>query len=175
MRSFSFTKADRLLKRSEFLQLAQHGKKISDAHFIIISRPGRFDRLRLGITVTRKVGNAVTRNRIKRFSREFFRLNRHRIKGYWDLNVIAKKEAARLTSAQTFLSLQHLFHRIEAFCRFPDSFKSLFCSRSGDIRLRFHHSCALPVVFTRPARVMPMKWFHVMVYLRVCFWPLSVF
>lgn len=115
MRSFSFTKADRLLKRSEFLHLGQYGKKISNTHFIVIFSPNQFDRSRLGITVTRKVGHAVTRNRIKRFSRECFRLNRHRIRGYWDLNIIAKKEAARLTFAQTVSSLGELFDRIGAF------------------------------------------------------------
>ncbi len=52
------------------------------------------------------------RNRIKRYSREYFRLNRHKLKGYWDINIIAKREATELTSRQTFLSLQELFDRI---------------------------------------------------------------
>ncbi|MFC1799149.1 ribonuclease P protein component [Thermodesulfobacteriota bacterium] len=114
MRFFSFTKADKILKRSEFLQLSRLGKKISNSHFVLLYAPGQFERSRLGITVTKKVGNAVVRNRIKRFSREYFRLNRHNIKGYWDFNLIAKKEAAELTSRQAFMSLQNVFGRIEA-------------------------------------------------------------
>ena len=112
MRFFSFTKADRILKRSEFLNLSRNGKKISNTHFIVLFSPGLSEKSRLGITVTRKVGKAAMRNRIKRYSREYFRLNRHKLKGYWDINIIAKREATELTSRQTFLSLQELFDRI---------------------------------------------------------------
>lgn len=114
LRFFSFTKADRILKRSEFLNLSRNGKKISNKHFTILFCPGQFEKSRLGITVTRKVGKANTRNRIKRYSREYFRLNRHKLKGYWDINIIAKREAAELTCKRTFLSLQEVFDRIGA-------------------------------------------------------------
>ena len=109
---FCFTKADRILKRSEFLKLSILGKKTQNRHFIAIFSPGRFQRTRLGVTVARKVGNAPTRNRIKRFSREYFRLNRHIITGYWDINIIAKKRAADLSSEQAFLSLKDVFENI---------------------------------------------------------------
>ena len=109
---FCFTKADRILKRSEFLKLSIFGKKTQNRHFIAIFSPGRFQKTRLGVTVARKVGNAPTRNRIKRFSREYFRLNRHIITGYWDINIIAKKRAADLSSEQAFLSLREVFKNI---------------------------------------------------------------
>ena len=109
---FCFTKADRILKRSEFLKLSIFGKKTQNRHFIAIFSPGRFQRTRLGVTVARRVGNAPTRNRIKRFSREYFRLNRHIITGYWDINIIAKKRAADLSSEQAFLSLREVFKNI---------------------------------------------------------------
>jgi ribonuclease P protein component len=73
---------------------------------------GQLERTRLGVTVTKRVGNAATRNRIKRWSREFFRTNKHKIAGNWDMNIIAKKEAADLTSGQTFSSLHNLFDRL---------------------------------------------------------------
>lgn len=87
--------------------------------------PGGRERTRLGITVTKKVGNAVVRNRIKRLCREFFRLNKHQITGYRDINIIAKKQAAALPAKDVFSSLKHLFDRIprgDAFAegRFPD-------------------------------------------------------
>ena len=109
---FFLTKADKILKRSEFLRLSEFGKQIQNKHFIAIYSPGRFQRTRLGVTVTRKVGKATIRNRIKRFSREYFRLNRHIIAGNWDINIIAKKKAADLSSAQAFLSLQNIFDNI---------------------------------------------------------------
>jgi ribonuclease P protein component len=109
---FFFTKADRILKRSEFLRLSNFGKKFQNKHFVAIFSPGLFQRTRLGITVMRKVGNAAIRNRIKRLTREYFRLNRHMITGCWDINIIAKKKAAELSTDQANRSLQHVFTSI---------------------------------------------------------------
>jgi ribonuclease P protein component len=109
---FLFTKTDRLRKRSEFLELADRGKKIQDQYFIAVYSQSRIQRTRLGVTVARKVGNAPTRNRIKRLSREYFRLNRQTITGYWDINIIAKKKAANLSSEQAFLSLKNILNNI---------------------------------------------------------------
>lgn len=49
---------------------------------------------RLGLTVTRKVGNAVVRNRIKRMLREWVRMNGWVPRG-WDVVLVAKDSAAR--------------------------------------------------------------------------------
>ena len=105
----SFSKADRILKRPDFLQLTRTGKKIQNSHFVVYFSPGLHHRSRLGITVSKKVGNAVTRNRIKRLTREYFRNNRHTLQGAWDINIIARKKAAALTSAQIFASFEDLF------------------------------------------------------------------
>jgi ribonuclease P protein component len=51
---------------------------------------------RLGISVSRKVGNAVCRNRIKRWLREFFRVNREELPAGTELSVVVKPGAARL-------------------------------------------------------------------------------
>jgi ribonuclease P protein component len=108
----SFSKADRILKRPEFIQLSRNGKKIQNRHFIFIYSPGQQNQSRLGVTVSKRVGNAVKRNRIKRLAREYFRRNRHRQKGIWDINIIAKKKAANLPTAQIFLSFENLFKHI---------------------------------------------------------------
>ena len=61
-------------------------------HFLLfIFDRGDTERARLGITVTRKVGNAVRRNRIKRLVREWFRGVREGVESC-DLVVIAKRE-----------------------------------------------------------------------------------
>lgn len=109
---FAFTRGDRLLKRAEFIELSKIGKKIQNKQFIIIYSPGRQQRTRLGLTVSRKVGKASERNRIKRRIREFFRLYRNDIPGFWDMNIIARKEAASLSTQQAFLSLKELFEQL---------------------------------------------------------------
>ena len=112
LRFFAFTKADRILKRSDFLRISRCGIKLQNRYFVVLFCPGRFKRTRLGVTVSKKVGNAVERNRIKRILREYFRLNGHKITGFWDINIIAGKEAAGLTSDLALLSLQKIFDRI---------------------------------------------------------------
>jgi ribonuclease P protein component len=74
--------------------------------------PGEKKRTRLGITVTKKIGGAVTRNRIKRLTREFFRRSQHELDGVWDINIIARKKAAGLSSHETFAALRGIFERI---------------------------------------------------------------
>jgi len=105
-------KTDKLLKRSEFVALSRKGRSVSDRYFIVAFRPNSLDRPRLGITVTKKTGNAVIRNRIKRVVREFYRLNRQRINGQWDINVIAKKAAVGVPSVRAHESLCALVDQI---------------------------------------------------------------
>jgi ribonuclease P protein component len=109
-----FTKADRLLERAEFVHLATNAPRLSDRRFIVFYEAGKQSRTRIGITVSRKVGNAVTRNRIKRLVREFFRVNRTMVTRPWDIHVIAKRETADGCSQDIFISLMKLFRRIES-------------------------------------------------------------
>lgn len=113
--SYRLTKADKLLRRAEFVALAQFGKKIQNRHFIAYIAKAKTDRSRLGITITKKVGHAATRNRIKRIIREHFRQNRQRLKEFWDINLIVKRQANTISNKTIVLSLDNLFKRIAAY------------------------------------------------------------
>ncbi len=63
---------------------------------------------RLGITASRKVGNAVVRNRLKRAVREWYRGNRSKLAEGVDIVVIARPGAARLDSAGIAANLDEL-------------------------------------------------------------------
>ena len=112
---FSFTKADRILKRGEYTALSKSGKRVQTIEFIAYFIPARSDRSRLGVTVTKKVGQAVERNRIKRIVREFFRINRYRLSGRWDINIIAKRQSAGIPSEKAYRSLQTIFELISRY------------------------------------------------------------
>lgn len=69
--SFTFPKTSRLQRPAEFLNVKKTGTRIRAGGLVISFVLG--DKRRLGITVSRRVGNAVERGRIKRVIREFFR------------------------------------------------------------------------------------------------------
>lgn len=66
---------------------------------------------RLGITVTRKVGNAVVRNRIKRLVREVFRQHRARLPVGLDLVFVAKQQAAQASFADVLDDFESIVRR----------------------------------------------------------------
>lgn len=110
---FCLGKENRLVRRSDYLRLARDGWRIHSRLFIAVVLPGKNGRTRLGITVTRRTGTAVIRNRIKRICREYFRMHRHHLKSFWDVNLIAKKQAADATNLELAHSLEMIFRRIE--------------------------------------------------------------
>jgi ribonuclease P protein component len=111
----TFTKDDRLLKRSDFQRLYRSGKRIQNRLVIVYVSGNDLSRCRLGLTVTRKVGKAVARNRIKRIAREYFRQNRHIFKDYWDISLIAKRECIEVTNQALLSALENIFVRIASY------------------------------------------------------------
>lgn len=97
-------KSARLLKRSQFLALSGRSVrpdlKIPAGSFLLLGRNNGLRRSRLGVTVTKKVGSAVARNRIRRQVREFFRHNVDRWPAGLDYLFIARQGAAELSRAE---------------------------------------------------------------------------
>lgn len=92
METFSLRKSEKIRKRSDFQAVYEKGKRIHSKSFIVLLSRNDKGTARFGITVSKKVGNAVRRNRIKRLVREFFRLNRDRIPESTDVVIIARKD-----------------------------------------------------------------------------------
>jgi ribonuclease P protein component len=87
----SFPKRNRLLSRPEFLACYDRGGRLNSRHFIAYVLPHEHGPWRLGMAVTRKVGSAVRRNRIKRVLREYFRLHQHELSELMDIVVVPKR------------------------------------------------------------------------------------
>jgi ribonuclease P protein component len=104
-----FRREDRLRKPREFRRVTQNGRRQAGSNLIVLQAPrdvavpGSSVSARLGLTVSRKVGNAVIRNRVKRRIREWFRLHHQELEGQVDWVVIARSNAAR-TSYQSIAS-----------------------------------------------------------------------
>ena len=105
------TKDERLRKRPEFLALGECGRKVASRNFLVIYRSTGNTPTRLGITVSRKVGNAVVRNRLKRILREFFRLHKELFPRA-DYNIIARQGAAPLKTSSIQSEMVNLLRRI---------------------------------------------------------------
>jgi ribonuclease P protein component len=103
--ALGISKAMRLRQRVDYVAVQSAGKKLHGRHVLAIAQH-RGDAVldgRLGITVTRKVGNAVVRNRIKRLLREWMRTHGWVPRG-WDLVLVAKDSAARQVHPEDFAS-----------------------------------------------------------------------
>lgn len=113
-----FPATARLRSSREYSRLWHQGERCQTRNFTVIAaKPASPYQTwpRLGITVSRKVGNAVCRNRLKRWLREHFRSNYGRLTGSVDISVIAKPGAAKLTHAAFDQELQEALRRLHLY------------------------------------------------------------
>jgi ribonuclease P protein component len=113
-----FPKSRRVRKRSEYLRVQSGGRKLQTPSFLVFvlasapssestgTPPARF-----GITVTRKIGGAVVRNRIKRLVREAVRRHASWFPSGRDVVLVALRGAAELGQADVERELETLCSR----------------------------------------------------------------
>lgn len=96
-----FTRAHRIRKSREFLHLRESGTWVPGRylHLRVAQRPVDGADSRLGMAVSRKVGNAVNRNRVKRRLRALFQRMRAELAVALDVVVIARRGAAEASFA----------------------------------------------------------------------------
>jgi len=83
-----------LAKRRDFELVFKKGLSSASKYLVIYARPNELNWNRLGLSVSKKIGKAVTRNRIKRLLREAMRKVLGDFLQHYDFVIVAKKTAA---------------------------------------------------------------------------------
>lgn len=112
-----FPRSLRLTKAEDFKLVFAKAAKSSDVFLCVLARANGLDMPRLGLAIAkRNVRKAADRNRIKRISRESFRLNQHQLAGL-DFVVMARAPAIQADHEKLFRSLQRHWDSLVTQCK----------------------------------------------------------
>jgi ribonuclease P protein component len=89
--SFRFRRHEHLRRTQDFARVYDRRRSVSDGWLIVYGCENGLPYLRLGLSVSRKVGQATHRNRLRRLYREAFRLTRHEMPAGLDLVLIPRR------------------------------------------------------------------------------------
>nr|WP_269669028.1 ribonuclease P protein component [Staphylococcus pasteuri] len=108
-------KAYRIKKNSDFQKIYKKGKSVANRQFVVYTYDNsEQEHFRLGISVSKKIGNAVTRNRIKRAIRENFKVHKQDMI-LKDIIVIARHPAKNMSTLEIQGSLEHVLKIAKVF------------------------------------------------------------
>lgn len=97
-----------LKKNEDFKKVFDEKKSCANKYLVLYYKENELDSNRLGIQVSKKVGNSVVRHRLTRLIRESYRLNNDKFKHGYDLVVIARSDAKGKTYKEIEEALLHL-------------------------------------------------------------------
>ncbi|SDZ65074.1 ribonuclease P protein component [Evansella caseinilytica] len=105
-------KDNRLKKNEEFQKVFQQGTSVANRQFVVYSLFKKDqDTLRIGLSVSKKIGNAVARNKVKRYIREGMREFIPQMKPDRDLIIIARQPVVGMGVDEVRRSLHHVLQR----------------------------------------------------------------
>ena len=113
-----FKRTQGLKKDSDFRKVYKHGKSFANKYLVIYILKNKSDYSRVGISVSKKVGKAIVRNKVKRRIRESFRLDvDKKIKSGYDIVFIARVAINDVQYNEVNKSMKHLVNKFKLFNR----------------------------------------------------------
>ena len=100
--------SESLKRNSDFQRVYREGKSYANRYLVLYVLQNQTERNRLGISVSKKVGNSVVRHRMARLIRESYRLQEDMFNSGLDIVVIARAGAKEATYRQIEKALLHL-------------------------------------------------------------------
>ena len=97
-----------LKKNEDFKNVFDAKKSCANKYLVLYVKENTLDSNRLGIQVSKKVGNSVVRHRLTRLIRESYRLNEEMFNSGLDIVVVVREAAASATFGEIQKSLLHL-------------------------------------------------------------------
>ncbi|MBN2312266.1 MAG: ribonuclease P protein component [Candidatus Hydrogenedentes bacterium] len=106
-----FPRRERLTRRRDYLSIYQQGEKRVGRQFVCYTVRREGQGRKIGLAVSRKVGKAVVRNRVKRYIREVYRTHRGELSDDMHVIVVARPASASLDYSQCAHALRQLLSR----------------------------------------------------------------
>lgn len=102
----------RLTKKEDFAKVYRNKQSTANYQFVVYKKKNEnLRRFRVGISASKKLGNAVVRNRIRRLVKELVRKNQNQIKDGYDIVIIVRPRAVQMEFAQLEKSLLHVLRK----------------------------------------------------------------
>jgi len=105
----------RLRKRRDFSYTYKKGKSVANQYLVLVYRRTGFCVTRAGFSVSKKFGNSVKRNRIRRQLREIYRKRIPHVKEGYDLIFVVRKNARDVEFSKLEEAVDNLLKRAELF------------------------------------------------------------
>ncbi len=99
-----------LRKNQDFQRVYKKGKSCADRYLVMYVLPNEMEINRLGVSVSRKVGNSVVRHKMKRRIKEYYRGKEDQFRCGFDIVVIVRKGAVGKTYKEIGGAIMHLAH-----------------------------------------------------------------
>ena len=100
--------SESLRKNYMFQSVYKNGKSYANKLFVMYVLPNQENGNRIGISVSKKVGNSVVRHRVKRLVRENYRLHENVFNSGLDIVIVARQSAAEATYSEVESAILHL-------------------------------------------------------------------